>query len=192
MKVVVGLAVLSGVLWAAGERPGPGAVHPEGPPPGHTGGFDEPTCQSCHTGYALDLPGGTLSVEGVPVRWEPGAEYVLTVVLRSEDMGAAGFQLSARTPDGLPAGRWSTLDDRVAVDVVGDTVPPGAYARQTRVGSAVDDPGVVSWRLVWRAPLEAAEVWFHGAANSGNGDNSPLGDLVYTTSLATRAAATSR
>lgn len=192
MKVVVALAALSGVAWLAGASARPGTVHPDAPPPGHTGGFGEPTCQTCHAEYALNVAGGELAVEGIPDAWEPGAEYVLTVVLRSEEMGAAGFQLSARTADGRPAGRFTALDDRVAVDEFADRVPPTAYARQTRAGSRVDDPSIVAWRVLWAAPSRATEVRFHGAANSGNGDNSPFGDLVYTTAFAVRAAGTSR
>ncbi|MEQ9570426.1 MAG: choice-of-anchor V domain-containing protein, partial [Longimicrobiales bacterium] len=124
--------------------------------------------------------------------WEPGAEYVLTVVLRSEEMGAAGFQLSARTADGRPAGRFAALDDRVAVDESADRELPTAYARHTRAGSRVDDPSITAWRVLWTAPPHATEVRFHGAANSGNGDNSPFGDLVYTTAFAVRAVGTAR
>lgn len=194
---MVALAALSVALVSAGETAaGAGGVgirgHPEGPPPGHTGGFGEPTCQVCHAEYALNSPGGGLSVEGLPDRWEPGVAYVLTVVLRSEGMGAAGFQLALRHADGRLAGRLDPLDGRVAVDAVGDTVPPGAYARQTREGSRVDDPALATWQVRWIAPATPDAVWLHGAANSGDGDNSPFGDLVYTTTLSLRSRAPSR
>jgi hypothetical protein len=38
---------------------------------------------------------------------------------------------------------------------------------------------VARWTVEWVAPVDGGPVHFHAAANSGNGDNSPYGDLVY-------------
>jgi hypothetical protein len=189
---VVALGVWGGLAEAAAPPPPP-RPHAEGPPPGHTGGFGEPTCQACHTEYALDLPGGRLEIEGVPAAWEPGRTYLLTVVLHSEDMGAAGFQLTTRGPDGRPAGSLAPVDARVAVDSVpGDTLMSGVFARHTRTGTRIDDPSSARWVLAWTAPPVATPVHFHGAANSANGDDSPFGDLIYTVNFSTAPADTLR
>lgn len=178
-------AVLSGDADArAAAGPGPeSAPHLAAPPPAHTGGFGEPTCLECHIGAPLNVPGGSLSLVGLGGAYEPGREYALTVSLVSEEMGAAGFQLSARFASGLevgrPAGRLGAVDTRVTVTEGPDGVP---YAHQTEVGSSVDDPERASWTLTWRAPAAGA-VAFHLAANSANGDNSPLSDLVYATAV---------
>ena len=155
-----------------------GSAHAVAPPPGHTGGFGEPTCLICHQGAPINLPGGEVSVRGLPDAYRPGEAYTLTVVLESEEMGAAGFQLSARHADGSQAGSFQPVDDRVAV-----TRGPGGvgYAHQTDDGSHTPDPVRVSWSLAWTAPASGT-VTFHLAANSGNGDDSPLSDLVYATS----------
>lgn len=177
--------------------PGPhpasaGAMHPDAPPPGHTGGFGEPTCQVCHSEYTVNAPGGGLTVEGIPRGWEPGRRYLLSVVLRSEEMGAAGFQVAIRTPAGVAAGRLEPLDERVAVDSVADATGPLVYARHTRAGTAVDDPSVTLWQFFWTAPPEGGDVSIHAAANSANGDNSPFGDLVFTTSSTVPSLASHR
>lgn len=190
---------LSGAWLAGAGTPvpvpppaGPGAMHADAPPPGHTGGFGEPTCQACHSEYGVNVPGGGLTVEGIPRGWEPGRRYLLSVVLRSEEMGAAGFQVAIRTPDGLAAGTLEPLDDRVAVDSVADPAGPLVYARHTRAGTAVDDPSVALWQLFWTAPPGGAGVSIHAAANSANGDNSPFGDLVYTASSTVPSLASHR
>ena len=58
----------------------------------------------------------------------------------------------------------------------------GVFAHHTLEGSRVDDPARASWSLTWTAPDtgERGAVAVHAAANSGNGDDSPFGDLVYT------------
>ena len=156
-------------------------AHQEGPPPGHTGGFGEPTCAACHEDSPVNAPGGSVRIEGIPARFESGASYVLTVVLESEDMVHAGFQLSARFAEGRlrggSAGAMAALDGRVAV-----VSPPSAgvrYAQHSLAGSQPGDPVLATWMVQWTAPEGVLPVVFHAAANSANGDNSPLGDLVY-------------
>ena len=180
----------------------PAPAHLTGPPPGHTGGFGEPTCQVCHEGDALNAFGGRVRVEGLPPAWEPGRAYTLNVVLEMEETSVAGFQLAARWAggplEGRPAGALEALSSRVAV-TLGERGQP--YAHQTEEGTEVPDPSGSSWTVAWRAPEGPAaaggngpgapgsgEVVFHVAANSGNGDNSPLLDLVYTAEAVVPAA----
>src|SRR5690606_8758969 len=56
------------LVAAAGVR----LPYPDRPPPAHTGGFGEPTCQQCHFDAPLNDPGGALYVEGLPERYTPG------------------------------------------------------------------------------------------------------------------------
>lgn len=188
---------VAGVLGGALLAVGPGAAadpsrHPDLPPPAHTGGFGEPSCEVCHSEYIVNAPGGELLIEGLPEEWSAGAGYLLTVTLRSEEMETAGFQLSARHADGRGAGVFEPVDERVSITEHEGPAGRVWYAAQTRRGSAAPDPSVVSWRLRWIAPSGGGEVTLHAAANSGNGDNSPLGDLVYTARDLVPAAATTR
>jgi hypothetical protein len=161
-----------------------------GPPPGHTGGFGEPTCRICHEGDDLNAFGGRVRLVGLPDAWVPGETYALTVILEMEETTVAGFQLAARFADGDraggPAGTLSAVSPRVAVTTA-DTEQ--VYAHHTEAGTVPPDDAGSSWLVEWTAPGSTgtgpggepgAAVVFHVAANSGNGDNSPLLDLIYT------------
>ena len=159
-------------------------AHIEGPPPGHTGGFGEPTCATCRIGAPLNEPGSTLEVLGLEAGYRPGQRHPVTIRFESFDMLSAGFQGSFRFEDGerrgARAGEIRPLDDRVSVARAedGDT----DYVQHTRAGSRPTD-SVAEWTFEWRAPEDEGPIVFHLAANSGSGDDSPLDDLVYTLAL---------
>lgn len=161
------------VLAAAGA---PVAGYPDAPPPGHTGGFGEPSCHACHFDADVNEPGGTLVVEGVPERYEPGETYRLAVVVSHPDLAGGGFQMSARHPDGTQAGSLEPVDARVATMAEGDVV----YAYHTAAGLAPVESGAVRWIVEWTAPAAGGDVVFHVAANASDGDESPFGDRIYT------------
>jgi hypothetical protein len=171
---------------ASTTAPGPSpSVHSDGPPPGHTGGFDEPTCQTCHQGFELGLD-GTLTFEGLPDSYEGGEVYLVTLVLRSTEMVKAGFQASARFSSGDHRGRQAgalrAIDRRAAV-VESKNVPGLQYIQHVEAGTGVRSGDLATWTFEWTAPVGTSEpVRFNATANSANGDDSPLGDLVYATS----------
>lgn len=179
LLLVGGTAALPAV---ASPAPGAPAVlsHVTGPPPAHTGGFGEPTCAVCHEGDDLNAFGGKVSILGLPAAYQPGTTYAVTVVLEAGETAVAGFQMAARFLGGdfhgRPAGHLEPLDPRVAV-TTGETGQP--YAHHTSEGASTADANGSSWLVEWRAPHEPLTVAFHVTANSGNGDNSPLLDLVY-------------
>ena len=67
-----------------------GAVYLDGPPPGHTGGFGEPTCAVCHFDVPEPDPAGGLVIEGVPEAFTPGERYLLTVAAAAAGDGPEG------------------------------------------------------------------------------------------------------
>jgi hypothetical protein len=158
-------------------------AYPDRPPLGHTGGFGEPTCARCHTGAALNDPGGRLSVEGLPREYRPQATYRLTVTLQRPGMGRAGFQLSVRHGSGDLIGR-----DAGALKAVGDRVGLGDslgvhYAFHTGAGTRSSLRDRATWQVDWKAPAGGAGlVVAHVAANAANDDASELGDFVYADS----------
>lgn len=188
LAVTVLAAGAAGAAWSHGSP-----IHLTGPPPGHTGGFGEPTCLECHTGSPLNAFGGSIRIEGLPDVLEAGGAYLLAVTLRADETSAAGFQLAARFSEGeaagQPAGSLRPVDDRVAVtvDSLGRT-----YAHHTEAGVAVVESGGSSWIVEWLAPGRAAPVVFHVSGNSANGDNSPLGDLIFAGSARVGAGPTAR
>ena len=161
----------------------PAAPTAEGPPPGFTGGFGEPSCVTCHVGSEINAFGGRVVVAGAPEAYEQGAEYPLTVMLEAEGTETAGFQITSRYAGGgrwgRNGGRLDPTDARVAVtDSAGVS-----YAHQTREGSKTQSSDRSTWSVVWIAPYEGGPVAISVAANSGNGDDSPLSDLIYTAEL---------
>lgn len=158
------------------------AANTIGPPPGHTGGFGEPTCAVCHDGGELNAPGGTLRVEGLPLEFVPGARYPFDVVFESRDSELAGFQAAMRYvgggASGSTAGQLQAVTPDVSVTI--DSATGVEYVQHTRPDETISDARVVRWPIVWIAPATADSVAFHVAANGANGDNSPLDDLIYT------------
>ena len=154
--------------------------HADGPPLARTGGFGELTCIECHLDLELNALGGALLLDGVPTSFTPGAVYVVTVIVEGEGMGSAGFQAAARFQEGertgAPAGRLASLDGRTVVRSEGGV----DYINHTVEGSQLGPGDVASWSFEWVAPEEPSPVVFHVTGNSANGDNSPLGDLIYT------------
>ena len=187
------LASLAGVAFVTSVRdpssPGIGAFHAGGPPAGHTGGFGEPTCRICHLEFDLNL-GGELELEGLPDSFRPGESYVVTLALRSSEMNRAGFQAAVRFVEGVAAGKQAgellPLDGRTTV--VADTASGVQYVQHAPPSLESADPEFVSWSFEWRAPNSADAISFDAAANSANGDDSPLGDIVYAASARIVAA----
>ena len=155
------------------------AAFPDHAPVAMTGGFGEATCASCHFGSPLNDPGGSLAVDGIPARYAPGTTYDLRLRLARPGMEAAGFQLTARYTDGAQAG---ALDAGPGAEV---RVHEGVgYAGHT--DGAAADAGEAAWTVRWTAPDTGGAVVFHAVANAADGDESPLGDHVYTAEIGTR------
>jgi hypothetical protein len=166
----------------------PSPPHAKGPPAGFTGGFGEGTCAFCHIGNDVNAYDGYVRLEGLPETYEPGRAYVLTVELSAEETSVAGFELAARFADGsergADAGSLAPVDARTALsDSLGVS-----YVHQSEAGWTTDDPNGSRWTIQWSAPESGDPVAIHVAANSGNGDDSPLGDLIYTTDVMIQAA----
>lgn len=160
-------------------------MHAEGPPPGHTGGFDEPTCHECHSEFPLRQNEESLRVSGFPQRFTPGEQYLIEVSLHGDDMVMAGFQASIRFADGdsagVSAGSVMSMDGNVTVKHEPESGVP--YVQHTREGTGIVSSGTVHWSFVWTAPTTTERVQLNVAANDANGDNSPLGDFVYAMAL---------
>lgn len=176
------------VVLAATVAAFPAPRMTEGPPPGFTGGFGEESCVVCHTGNDVNAFGGSVVLRGLPDAYEGGREYVLEVVLAAEETDVAGFQLTARFAEGAPKGRNAgtlrPVDGRTEVtDSAGIS-----YLHQSRAGSVTGDRGGSRWSIGWVPPASGGPVTIHVAANSGNADSSPLGDLVYTHAAVVRPA----
>ena len=186
--------LLGGILAAAPALLAGAAVlaqgrYVTGPPPGHTGGFGEPTCYACHYDAEPNTGPGSLALRGLEAGYQPGATRRITVELASPGMRRGGFELAVRFASGPAAGQQAgtlrALDERVAV-----TDSAGVqYAHHVEVGSDLVAPDTARWVLAWTAPEDGGDVVvFHMAANAANDDLSPFGDLIFTDSVRVPAA----
>jgi len=104
------------------------------------------------------------------------------VILDSQDMLRAGFEVAFRfegtQPPGRQAGTLAGVDDRVTVGYLG--LRPIYYAFHTRLGSEAPSSDAATWSFQWTAPESSDPVVIHLVANSANGDDSPLGDFILT------------
>ncbi|WP_372638537.1 choice-of-anchor V domain-containing protein [Fodinibius sp.] len=156
------------------------SAYPEHLTGAFTGGFGEQTCRSCHFDYDLNPGEGRLSVSGVPGRITGGETLELRIRLEREELGRAGFQLSARYAEGKQAGSFEIGDnDRMMFSKAApDSVE---YLQHSSRGSEPLREQETSWTVTWRAPQSlAGPVTFHVAANAANGDQSEFGDFIYT------------
>jgi hypothetical protein len=179
MIVAMGLAASTMNARATRDRP----------PPAHTGGFGEPTCQSCHDDLPANRGPGTLRITGIhDGLFHPGQAYDLHVELEDLHLRAAGFQLTARFRDGSQAGQFevpSAETGRIAATLAGGIV----FMHHLYDGTEVATRGAARWSVRWLPPEGAGgTVVLHAAAVAADNDLSNLGDNVYTAELLLRPA----
>lgn len=181
-------AAAAGLALAAPLPPGPRAEsYVDGPPPGHTGGFGEPTCAACHFDAPGDPPEGDLEVRFLPAADAGEGTRRIEVSLWAADLSRGGFQLSARYAEGprpgSQAGELRAVDGRVTV--IGADSGGVRYAVQTAPGSTGAEGDTLRWLVAWEPPHAgssgaAGGVRIHVAANASNDDASAFGDRIYT------------
>ncbi len=160
-----------------------------GPDPGVNGIFGETrTCAmaGCHTGNAVNAPGGSVTISGLPTAgWVAGQTYPLTVTIQRSGQRLFGFQLSAVTDSGNQQAGTLTAGSRVQI-VCGDS-----RGRQVSCSTAgaiqfaehSNAQNVTSaYSVNWTAPssTSAGAVRFNVAGNAANGDITNQGDFIYT------------
>lgn len=177
VRVSTVLALLG--LLAASIR-----AYPTGPDPAVTGGFGERTCAGigCHGTYELDEGRkamlGDIVIEGLPNQYEPGRTYpVKLMISHTQDRRHWGFQLAARVrASGAQAGELKSTNGTTQIL----TEKEIQYIEHT-------DQGIQSntFEFTWTAPASAVgEVVMHASGNAADGDGSPEGDYIYSTSVA--------
>ncbi|OFW15383.1 MAG: hypothetical protein A3H29_02370 [Acidobacteria bacterium RIFCSPLOWO2_02_FULL_67_21] len=181
VRTSVVFALLS--LLAASIR-----AYPTGPDPAVTGGFGERTCAGagCHSTYELDegktAKLGDILIEGLPGQYEPGKTYPIKLVnSHTQDRRHWGFQLAARAKaTGAQAGELSTIDGTTQIL----TEKGIQYIEHTEQGITSN-----TFQFTWTAPsAPAGEVVMHASGNAADGDGSPEGDYIYSTSVAVSPA----
>lgn len=144
-----------------------------------TGGFEEETCRSCHFDYDLNPNGGSLTIAGIPAPISVGETIEIKVTVEREELGAAGFQLTARNEDGSQAGRFE-IEDNTRL-MFSESVPDSLqYVQHTNEGTNPSEENKNSWTVTWKAPeTMEGSIIFNISANAANGDQSEFGDFIY-------------
>lgn len=172
IRPVASIAFVVGALASLGYSNGP-PDHMAGDPP------DEYDCTVCHSNFPVNSGDGTLSLEGVPSGYTPGATYFLTVRLTDPGQSRWGFEITALDPGGDEGGALLTESD--SVQVSGDPFDGERdYAKHTLLGTR---PGAGSgrWLVGWQAPaVDIGPVTFYLAGNGANHNGSTSGDYIYT------------
>lgn len=154
-------------------------VYPEHLTGAFTGGFGEETCRSCHFDYELNPEGGTLSISRISNKIWAGKTIEIKIMVERKELGAAGFQLSARYEDGSQAGRFMIEgNERI---MFSNSVPDSLqYVQHSAEGTKPSDKNKNSWIVQWQAPEKAQRnVIFNIASNAANGDQSEFGDFIF-------------
>ena len=154
----------------------------DGPLPQLTGGFQEETCRSCHNSFPLNegrILGGMFLLSGVPINYQSGDSYPITIVIGQPGQRRWGFELSVRSAaSGEQAGRLVTVDDRTQLKEAGGIqyIQHNSSGAQERILN-----GPVEFHLNWIAPdPPAGLVFFNAAGNAADGSGNPAGDYIYT------------
>jgi hypothetical protein len=171
--------LLGFVVTSDPPQPKSPAAYPEHLTGAFTGGFGEETCRSCHFDYDLNPDGGRLKVTGLESTIESGEVVKISIEASREEMGKAGFQLTAHFADGRQAGSFRLeKNERVTLtDNVSDSVQ---YVQHSAEGTEPTEEGINNWSIQWKAPEQVSSpIIFNIAANAGNGDQSEFGDFIY-------------
>jgi hypothetical protein len=159
---------------------------------GVTGGFGQLTCnqQLCHSGQALNAPGGSLTINGVPAEYQPGQTYAITVTLARMGQMRWGFELAVRAAsDGQQAGNIVVTD---GLQTERRSQSGIQYIHHTLSGTSPGTSGPKSWTFNWTAPAtQVGIIRFNAAGNAANNNGTNLGDFIYTAQVDSNPPSTS-
>lgn len=155
-------------------------VFPEHLAGAFSGGFGEQSCHSCHFDYDLNMGEGVLELRGLEDEIESGEEYSLEVFVSRPDLGAAGFQLTARFEDGSQAGEF-VLNEQV---ILTPNTPGDVEYLQHAIRNIHPENESKSWKFTWKSPdIIDKPIIFNLAGNAANGDESAFGDYILVREL---------
>lgn len=160
-------------------------AYSSGPLPGRTGDFGEPNCTACHTSFPLNVPGGTLTISGVPAQYLPGQTYPISVTISRSGQARWGFELAARIVSSATQAGTLIVTDSVNTQI--KTQNNVQYIEHTQTGTQLG-ASQGTWIFNWKAPDTAVgTIRFSAAGNAANGDGTNQGDYIYTTTVSSNA-----
>lgn len=182
LRRLFGLLMLGAAAAVPFTGPGDVTASEKGAFGGFTGAPGEDTCRHCHKTYALNIPVGTISVDGFPETYVPGESYEVTVSLVSTSGIDWGFQATVLTEKHKRAGKFFLTDREHTKVVTGVFLQDRIYVEQTKKGHYDDQRGGASWTFTWQAPKTArGACTIYVCGNIGNDNGKPSGDFILYT-----------
>jgi uncharacterized protein (TIGR03437 family) len=174
-------------------------AHSYGPAPRVTGGPGDSAkaCTQCHTTSALNSGPGSVKIvlTSGPV-YIPGVKQRVTVQVADPAQQRWGFEFSARLNSDLEstqAGDITSIDNLTQV-ICEDAGPKPcasgpSFITHTSAGTRNGLKGGAAFQFDWTPPAtDVGPVTLYAAGNASNGDGTPNGDLIYTTSVQLKPA----
>ena len=168
--------------------------HSYGPPPRVTGapGDNAKACTQCHTTNALNSGTGSVKIllqSGA--FYIPGVKQRVAVQVADPAQQRWGFELTARLNSDLEkgqAGDFTPVDNLTQVICEDNAPKPCAsgpsFITHTSAGTRNGTKNGATFQFDWTPPAtNAGPVTFFVAGNAANGNGSPTGDQIYTSSV---------
>lgn len=174
--------------------PGEAFGHSYGPKPRVTAapGDDAKACTACHTTNALNSGSGSVKIvlQGGPA-YIPGVKQRIVVQVSDPNQQRWGFELTARLNSDLAsaqAGDFTSVDNMTQVICEDYGPKPCAsgptFITHTSAGTRNGTKNGVVFQFDWTPPAtNAGPVTLYAAGNAANGNGSPTGDLIYSSSV---------
>lgn len=150
-----------------------------------TGAPNETTCTSCHSGSSVVTSGTQharikLLTNFTGGGYIPDSTYTFTVTYAESSKSRFGFQMTALTKGGKPAGRFSSTGNRTASFTSSVNGTTRSYVEHTSNGSSSIAKDSTAWTFEWKAPSSnVGDLTMYLALNSTNNNGSSSGDVIY-------------
>ena len=150
---------------------------PEGPEPEYTGGQGYDDCSSCHFAGPAKTPASGIQLSGLAEQIIPGEFYQLSLEVTDPEQQVGGFQLAIRDlSSGHSVGQLQAGEGQQVIEHAGVTF---LSHNQPQIAQQKRDAQRTTWQFGWQAQA-AAELEVSVAVVAADGDDSSLGDNVYT------------
>lgn len=179
--IAIAFITQASVLWSAQ------------PPSGYTGAGPAglgggPTCVDCHSSFALNSGGGSVSLVGFPGYYIAGQTYNISVKIThgANDRRRWGFAMKAVNSNGQQVGTFGTTNPNIIVS--GDEITHNSAPVTSLSGS------YTFANITWTAPASptAADqtVTFYFSGNAANNSLDNTGDYIYNSNQTITLAVT--